>query len=211
MNEVNLDEPEPRLEASPDFEQRLELAFASPASVSLKGKPGVSSEDMSQRVDYYRRRVGIPDDVKIKVHGSLEDSAHVVYTDDPDQYITLLAQAVRMREIKSGRPDPGLIITPEIEQTATHEIAHGKMCQKVGIQAVKYGLRVLFDPEEKIFAISPFHNFDGLVFITKLEEAAIHVAPEDPSPGDLASIQAAGYKSREDVLERFYAKYPERK
>jgi hypothetical protein len=195
---------------NPDFETQLDRAFASPLHRTLGGHVHISSEDLADRDQYFSPKASLPDDVLIKSYESPANE-YAAATDDPALYPLLLGQAIQRLEITKGFADPGLKITPELEKVSNHEINHGRMAQAFGIRS-RYGVRVLYDPNEKIWAISPFHSLTGdeagTIMLTRLQEAAIAAAPEDASAADLHTVRALGYSSREEVLGRLYEVYP---
>lgn len=195
-----------------EVEEQLDRAFANPLVLDLKDRPKVSAEDLAARDQYFGRqsRSQANEDIPIRSFES-PDHDYEVRTDDPEKFRLLLAQAMRRLEIAKGLADPGIEITDQLEKTARHELAHGKMAKALGVGSL-YGVRVLHDPTENIWALSPFHkitgNSIGEIMLTRLEDAAISVAPEDASPADLRSAQAAGYFSRDEVLQRLFARHP---
>jgi len=199
-----------KFEPNPEFEEQLDRAFASPKSASLKGKPETTEEELEERGEYFSTFSAFNENVKLRSFES-PDYPYQVITDDPAQLLLLLAQAARRLEIAKGMTDPGIVVTPELERTAEHELAHGRMAKALGVGS-RFGVSVLHDEAENIWALSPFHsevgNAVGEIMLTRLEEAAIAVAPEDPSPTDLRSVEALGYTSREEVLEKLYASHP---
>lgn len=192
------------LEPNPEFEKQLDRAFANPRTISLKGRPETSQEDIDAREAYFAQQKKVPENIKIH---SFESSAYdfEVSTSDPQLFELLLMQAFRRLEIAKGLEDPGLSESDQLKRTAEHELEHGKMTKLFGHES-RYGVAVLYDPEEDTWALSPFHKVlgdqDGGIYLTRLEDAAISVAPEEPSQADLHAAQSAGYTSREEVFSR---------
>lgn len=192
--------------ADPYFERLLEYAFERPQIVSLDGDRGIAPEEVQEREQYYGSQRELPDDSPLFI-SSYQPVESEVPTTDPDKFALLIAQALWRLAITNGEPDPGVRITPGVRKQADHEVAHGRMGELFGVRSA-YIVRVLYDPRKNLWAIGPGHALLGPTYITKLESAAINVAPEDASEGDLLSVRAAGYASREEVLRRLYATHP---
>lgn len=199
------------LEPNPDFEALLDVAFASPKHITLKGSPGISPEELKEREQYHSPHASAPENIPRKSY----DRRHQAYeasTEDPSLYPLLLAQAMRRLEITKGNADPGLEVTTQLEKTARHETEHGRMAHAFGVGS-RFGVSILHDPNEDIWALGPFHalvgDTAGTIMLTRLQEAAIAVAPEDPSAADMHTVRSLGYSSREEVLERLLQAYPD--
>lgn len=192
------------LEPNPEFEKQLDRAFANPRVADLKGRPTTSPEDLESRTSYFGRFRHVAETMKIRTFESPVFDCDVM-TADPLMFELLLVQAYRRMEIARGRGDPGLAATDRIKKTVKHELAHGAMARRFE-HGSYYGVSVLHDPNEDEWALSPFHkvagNEVGEIFLTRLEDAAISLAPEDYSAADLRAAEAAGYSSREEVLAK---------
>jgi hypothetical protein len=193
------------VEADPDFEEQLSKAFNYPLVLSLGERRGISPEEIAERERYYSRQRLLPDNSPIIVPEWYKQN-HEAVTHDPRKFALLIAQAMRRLELAKGSPDPGVMITKEIQKAADHEAAHGKMATSRGLESA-YVVRVIYDIDNDIWAIGPAHVLLGPAQITKLESAAISAAPDDASEGDMLSVNAAGYTSREEVMEKLHASH----
>lgn len=202
--------PLQELHPDPEIETQLDRAFANPRIVTLKDRPKVSPEDIRARELWYARQREMPKDIKITFYEN-PPQLDEVWTRERTHYPLLLAQALRRLELIKGEEAPELAITPSIEKAVKHEGAHGAMAAAFGLGS-RYGVSVLHDPAEDIWSLGPFHaligDSVGAIMLTKLEQAAISVAPEDASPSDLQGVYAAGFTSREEVLDQLYDLYP---
>lgn len=189
-----------------DFERQLEHAFTYPLHLTLSGRRGISPEEVAAREAYYSKQRELPDTHPINI-GQHNQEDYEAITFEPSKFALLLAQAMRRLELAKGNADPGVVITPKLQKSANHEAAHGRMSRLLGVACV-YSVRAIHDPASNIWVVGPTHSLVGPAIITKLESAAISVAPEDISEGDLLSARAAGYTSREEVLQRLYATHP---
>jgi len=196
-----------RLMPNTRFAAELEVVFATPLELSLSGNPTISPEELVKRERYYSQKATQPDDHEQFIQPFTKRHFEVV-TDVPEDYVLLLAQAVQLMNLQMNGEDSGLIITDRVAKTARHERAHGAMAQSLGILSV-YGVGIMHDPSEDIWALRPFHHLQGPAYITKLEEAAIAVAPDDASESDIHSALSAGYEGRNEILTKFYAIHPE--
>lgn len=203
----------PELEPNADFALQLDRAFANPLTRNLKQRSGSSPEDLAHRGEYFSRFADINDSVKIR---SFENPGEEweVSTEDPTLFPLLLAHAMQRLEVTKGIDDPGIVVTTQLEGVVRHETTHGRMARVFGLGS-RYGVRVLNDSVENIWAISPFHSLigdpAGIIMLTRLEEAAIAVAPEDASRADLHTARSLGFINREAVLERLYEVRPDLK
>ncbi|MDQ5885887.1 MAG: hypothetical protein QG628_284 [Patescibacteria group bacterium] len=202
----------PPAELMPDleFEEQLDRAFSHPRIMDLKGNPTTSQEDLDARATYFAQQRQAPEMVKIRSFESPIFDYDVI-TADPSMYELLLMQAFRRLEMAKGIEDPGLVESDRIKKVVKHELEHGSMTAQFE-HGSRYGFAVLHDSDENSWALSPFHkiigNRIGEIFLTRLEDAAISVAPDEPSPADLHAAYIAGYSSREEVHSRLNEIHP---
>ena len=199
---------QPEMSHDPIFAEMIERAFASPLIINLADNPQTSPEDLEHRRRYYSKHSSLPEHMKIKSYESPSQEYEVI-TRNPQQYLLLLRQA--MQSLRKVKGDNDIEDLARLEKVALHEITHGAMASAFGLTS-KYGVRVLNDPNNQKWAISPFHSAvgdEGVIMLTRLEEASIAVAPEDASPADLFKAECLGYPSRSKVLEALASVRPD--
>jgi hypothetical protein len=127
-----------------------------------------------------------------------------VVTRNPAAYSHLLRQAILVGEVLPVH-DP--LLDDAVQIIVEHELDHATVMEDTSpCTAIYYGVElVLVDgpdgyPEP---AVSPALNHVGL--LRKIDLALVNAAPDILSPTDLASIEALGYSSAEEVRQRYVA------
>lgn len=199
----------------PEFDFTGELAAA------LEHAPYVQLTDSGKtdvgRIMGYRARAdrlsGYPDN-RLIFHTGGRGAPNQVLTRNRDAYPSLLMQAsdVFSEHMPHEAEAAELLGTDgpteiDVQKSLVHELEHADAVQRVSPGAlVDYGVQVMLwsrDGDRSVPVMEPSISILG--WLRKIDLAYVSVAPDEPSEGDLEAINALGYGSPEEVVERFEA------